>query len=285
MEHDRTVFLTFSNIWNLLNFWRALSSGYDVQLFGDVTSKASTAALNKLGFGVNMLGNRFAPLSFTMIPAETESSAAYSAAYEVTKSAVRRVIKLRTCSSADCKTCTYISGLQDEETVQCCLRSRPYREDKELPISVPLGDNSSAWQKFCREDLHLDANVCQTHATAIAKNNGTHRAHFGNMETYQEFYDYVCRIMRCSFDKPGRRLQALLVEWLRSRGETGAAEWFERYWCGDVTGRWLLGHGGIGMSANNQGLESKWHWDRMAISRGYQVRGQNATLCGQNKLE
>ena len=52
------MFLTFSNLWKLLRIFRSLAAGYDVQLLGDVTAKASTAALNrdKLGIGVNMLG-------------------------------------------------------------------------------------------------------------------------------------------------------------------------------------------------------------------------------------
>ena len=55
MEEDRTVFLYI---------FRAVGSGYAVQLHGDVTYKASKAALNKLGFGVNIL----APVSYTLIP-------------------------------------------------------------------------------------------------------------------------------------------------------------------------------------------------------------------------
>ena len=52
------MFFTFSNLWKLLSIFRSLAAGYDVQLFDDVTAKASTAALNKLGIGVNMLGNQ-----------------------------------------------------------------------------------------------------------------------------------------------------------------------------------------------------------------------------------
>ena len=74
---DRTVFFTFANVFDLLNLFRSVASGYDTQLCGDVTSKASQAALNKLGFGVNMLGSSFAPLSYTLIPADCESAAAY----------------------------------------------------------------------------------------------------------------------------------------------------------------------------------------------------------------
>ena len=46
LESDRTVFLTFATPWDLLNFWRACGTGFDVQISGDVTSKASTTALN-----------------------------------------------------------------------------------------------------------------------------------------------------------------------------------------------------------------------------------------------
>ena len=52
------VFLTFSNLWKVLSMFRSLATGYDVQLLGDVTTKASTAALNKLGIGLNMFGNQ-----------------------------------------------------------------------------------------------------------------------------------------------------------------------------------------------------------------------------------
>ena len=43
----------------------------------DVTSKASTSAFNKQGFGVNMLGGHIAIWSFSLIPAESESSDMY----------------------------------------------------------------------------------------------------------------------------------------------------------------------------------------------------------------
>ena len=52
------MFLTFSKLWKLLSIFRSLAADYDVQLLGDVTAKASTAALNKLRIGVNMLGNQ-----------------------------------------------------------------------------------------------------------------------------------------------------------------------------------------------------------------------------------
>ena len=139
LASDRTVFLTFANPFDLLNLFRSVASGYDVQLQGDVTAKASQAALNKLGFGVNMLGSSFAPLSFTLIPAECESAAAYREAFNATKAAIRALIGLPVCNKDGCTTCNY-----------------------------------------------------------------------------EQFYEYVCRIMKCSFEGAGVRLHQLLVQWMRS---------------------------------------------------------------------
>ena len=66
-----------------------------------------------------------------------------------------------------------------------------------LPISHPLGDNSAAWQKFAAEDLGLSSSVGQTHLTAIGANNGQHKKHFKCMDVYEEFYDFVNCIIRC----------------------------------------------------------------------------------------
>jgi hypothetical protein len=250
MESDRAAFLTFANVWDLLNFWRAVATGFDVQLQGDVTAKASTAAFNKLGFGVNMLGSHFAPLSFSLIPAECESSQAYAEAYRALKAAVRLLIRINICYAPDCNTCRCIQLVREMPNVVAKTGDKtPYQSaDKLLPIAAPMGDNSSAWQKFCDEVLKCPSNVCQTHATAIAANNGSHRQHFDAADNYDKFYEYVCRIMRCSFDTMGEGLQALLVEWLRSVNEVRAAEWFQTWWCGPVKGRWLLGHGGVGLT-------------------------------------
>ena len=177
------------------------------------------------------------------MPAECEQADAYRAAYRSTKAAVLRVISLPSCSKVDCATCTCISGLREHETV-ACLNSQPYKDQKELPISYALGDNSSSFQKFVTEELDLDANVCQTRATAIAKNNGSHGTYFDSNENYgtyfdsnenyEVFYDFVCRILRCSFPDAGVRLQELLVFQLRSVNETRTADWFKRYWCGPI---------------------------------------------------
>ena len=279
LESDRTVFLTFATPWDLLNFWRACGTGFDVQISGDVTSKASTTALNKLVFAVNRLGSHAAPLSSTLIPAECESSAAYVQAWRALKNALRLLIRLKLCDDEECEACRTIQDVREMPKVVAATTSGDYistdpENYKRLPIAVAMGDNSSAWQKFAKDELGLAANVCQTHATAIAANNGSHKKYFDNVnENYDGFYEFVNRIMRCSFAAVGEHLQVLLVQWLRSVREGRAAEWFAEWWCGPVKGRWLLGHGGVAMSGNNQGVESNHRWDREAISHGRQVSG------------
>ena len=61
--------------------------------------------------------------------------------------------------------------------------------------SYVLGDNSSCFQKFVTEELDLSSNVCQTHATTIAKNNGTHSTYFDSTDNYEVFCNLVCSMM------------------------------------------------------------------------------------------
>ena len=86
----------------------------------------------------------------------------------------------------------------------------------------------------------MDANICQTH-TAIGKNNGTQARHFKNREVHDQFYELVLRIKECTFVEPGFRMQEQLVEWLVSKQEPDAAEWFKRYWsCPRGDGCWAM---------------------------------------------
>ena len=73
MTEDRAVMISFSSVWNLLNFWRSVASCYNTQIVMDITQKCSTAAVNKHAIGVNLLCCKAAPLTFTLIPAQTES--------------------------------------------------------------------------------------------------------------------------------------------------------------------------------------------------------------------
>ena len=82
-------------------------------------------------------------------------------------------------------------------------RAAQYRQHKQLPIEVPLGDNSAAWQKFASDESNLSANVCHTHATAFTKNNGNHPTYFHDNDKYEEFN----RLSHCPVLYPRRRRQ------------------------------------------------------------------------------
>ena len=71
-----------------------------------------------------------------------------------------------------------------------------------LSVSLSL---SFTDDKFAKEELGLDANVCQTHATAIAANNGSHKKYFD----YDCFYGFVMRWQRYSFAAVGRQVSCV----------------------------------------------------------------------------
>jgi hypothetical protein len=194
MESDNAVFITFATPWDLLNVFRAIASGWSLQIHADVTSKASTSALNKLNLGVNQLGGHYTLWSSSLIPAESESSATYIEAYKAASAASRKFIGVRLCEDATCVTCTAIGTLLANRDVKDVLESEAYLQGRKFPVSQSMGDNSEAFQKFVRDHLGMDANICQTHATAIGKNNGTQARHFKNREVHDQFYELVLRI-------------------------------------------------------------------------------------------
>ena len=119
--------------------------------------------------------------------------------------------------------------------------------------------------------LDIKAELCQTHATAIASNNGTHRKYFKDDENYQKFYEMLCDITNITCEAAGNYLQNLLVQWLRSNVDDQCADWFETHWTGPVKGRYLLGSSDVGLVSNNQSLESCWRWDLHACTSGSQA--------------
>ena len=108
--------------------------------------------------------------------------------------ALRALTAVKTCDSCEC--CRCISDLRTDHIVKCALRSPHYITKHELPISHGLSDNSWAFQNFMKNVLGIEAELCQTHATAIAANNGTHRKYFKDEEIYEKFYGMLCDIMR-----------------------------------------------------------------------------------------
>jgi hypothetical protein len=129
-------------------------------------AKASTAALNKPGFGVNMLGGHFAPWSYSLIPAETESEATYTAAYSASKKVTQKLMRMRLCDKEECFICRTIEQLKKHRPVAACLKGTPYKGPTENCISLHVLETThslfktfpstrSAWLPMFVRRIHL----------------------------------------------------------------------------------------------------------------------------------
>ena len=105
VAEERSVNLFFANIYNLLNLFPPISngSGYNARVQGDVTHKASSAALNKLVNSTNRLDGHFAPLVHALVPAESESFDFYAAIWQDFDVSAGIVCLLKACGNLDCK--------------------------------------------------------------------------------------------------------------------------------------------------------------------------------------
>ena len=112
-DTERTVMVTFANLWNLLSPMRTIAAGYELQLVSDVTHKASFAAVNKLGFGVIMSGGKAALWTVSLIPHQSESKAVYMEAYHASRRATLAVMALKMC----CKPATQAVPLARQLTI------------------------------------------------------------------------------------------------------------------------------------------------------------------------
>ena len=133
-----------------------------------------------------MLSGKAAPLSFTLIPAQTESEPVHTKAYHAMRRALRALTAVKTCYSCEC--CRCITDLLSDPIVKCALCSPHNATKHELPISHGLSDNLWAFQNFMKNVLDIKAELCQTHVIAIAANNGTHSKYFKDDEKYEKFY-------------------------------------------------------------------------------------------------
>ena len=139
-------------------------------------------------------------------------------------------------------------------------------------IEKPMGDSSICFQNFCENVLKLPARVCYSHVSAIPANNGTFKNRFKSHDVYNDFMSWCCTSRTAA---ARTRLSSCRIACAtgspsstRRRSPTGSqARVVVR-----AHRRWLVGKGGYGLVANNQGIEASWRWDHSAISGGRQVR-------------
>ncbi len=72
---DASLSMAFANVWMMLNYFRVLNSGWQMQLMGDGTFNFADRDIAMLFMGVMTQGGKLRPLIFSYVP--TESAEAY----------------------------------------------------------------------------------------------------------------------------------------------------------------------------------------------------------------
>ena len=111
---------------------------------------------------------------------------------------------VKTCDTCECYRC--ITDLLSNPNVKCALRCPHYATRKhELPSAHQprIVRQLMGVQNFMKNVLDIKAEICQTHASAIASNNGTHRKYFKDDENYERFYEMLCDIIRITCEAAG----------------------------------------------------------------------------------
>jgi len=125
-----------------------------------------------------------------------------------------------------------------------------------LPLVKPMCDNTTKFSKFiAKRKPHLEDKIlqCAAHLTGISWQKKSHYKYFHNPDAnYKPLYKMLVPATKCPSVPLGEVVQRKLVQWLKDRIESRAAEWFKKYWTGD-RGHYMLAHSEIGGTNNNNG--------------------------------
>jgi hypothetical protein len=105
--------------------------------------------------------------------------------------------------------------------------------------------------------LHATDNVQLRCVSGIASAHHSHVKQFPNVAAYDDYYDIVVDAAEIGIDQFARRVQSLLVQYLRASYGDDTTNWCERFWTGD-RGRYCLVHSRYAGCNNNMGVEVTW---------------------------
>ena len=158
------MFISFTNVWMILNYFRKIESEWPMQIVADATFRFCDRDIGLVGIGIVLPGGKFQPLNYSLVP--TESAQSYSlawASYE--KSAIYFARKFRHCEDRTCTTCADIDNVLHAARVRELLRSDAVQQENRLPVDCTISDNNKAWQHVATHDMGLLALKCITHLT------------------------------------------------------------------------------------------------------------------------
>ena len=96
---------------------------------------------------------------------------------------------------------------------------------------------------------------------AIAWRKRAYRKYFSSEENFTEFHQYCHRLLEAPTVDITHTMQAVIVEWLKSKKELVAANWFEKYWTGEH-GNYTNATAGYVGNNKSAGIESHWKYMR-----------------------
>ena len=126
------MFISFTNVWMILNYFRKIQSEWSMQIVADATFRVCDRDIGLVGIGIVLPGGKFQPLNYSLVP--TESAKSYSlawASYE--KSAIYFATKFRHCEDRACSTCSSIDTVLHAPRVRDLLRSDAIQKEEASP--------------------------------------------------------------------------------------------------------------------------------------------------------
>ena len=161
-QDEGTLFVCFTNVWMLLNYFCVINTGWPVQLMGDATFNFCESDIGLAGFGVMQAGGRLAPLIYSLVP--TESAEAYALMWNsFSKTAISLVRKFSCCEKAVCSTCSSINRVLQHPRTASKLSDEKFTRQKRLAVDFATSDNSQAWKSFSIHQIGLIPQKCIAH--------------------------------------------------------------------------------------------------------------------------
>ena len=161
------VHLNVTSPWFLFNVFRMIMSGWGGQLNGDTTFGFCRTTVDMIGLGVNSIGGHNNPLTWSIIPKGAEGSITYDLTFEETQDAALEIFDIVTFCSG-CAFCKALDEIRQHPDVVKYTHTSKFKEAK-LPFTSAQCDNHLGWQKFARDVLGLDANICKNHVLGKPK--------------------------------------------------------------------------------------------------------------------
>ena len=253
------VYLSFSSIWHLSNFFRTIGTGWLFQVNGDATYKVCRRGVALYSLGVNSVPHINNPVCWAIIP-EIESKEVIQGTWRAVQTAAFMMIKqTKLCADPNCMTCRTIHELLVNVEVEDFLKTDNGRASL-FKVHSTLSDRSLGWCAFSHEEFGIPPNTCVNHTTGIPAANRSQRKYYKTEEIYDEMYDFMKKIAKLGIEviveKAHEAVQRFLIN---DRDDPAGAKYFHDTWSiSSGHGRWSVCHGRYGGFVTNASMECVW---------------------------